>query len=96
MRMHMHIAIEQEKLAPVAPVSTDRLLIGINNGPNRPPVSNSYALLRQVLDPSEKPLEDVLLDLALAQVVEKLVVATRVDLELFVRTCDRLVQPHGV
>jgi len=29
MRMHMHIAIEQEKLAPVAPVSTDRLLIGI-------------------------------------------------------------------
>lgn len=96
MRMHMHIAIEQEKLAPVAPVSTDRLLIGINNGPDRPPVSNSYALLRQVLDPSEKPLEDVLFDLALAQVVEKLVVATRVDLELFIGARYCLVQPHGV
>ncbi len=96
MRMHMHIAIEQEKLAPVAPVSTDRLLIEINNGPDRPPVSNSYALLRQVLDPSEKPLEDVLLDLALAQVVEKLVVATRVDLELFIGARYCLVQPHGV
>jgi len=29
MRMHMHIAIEQEKAAPVARSSTDRLLIGI-------------------------------------------------------------------
>ena len=96
MRMHMHIAIEQEKLAPVAPVSTDRLLIEVNNGPDRPPVSNSYALLRKVLDPSEKPLEDVLFDLALAQVVEKLVVATRVDLELFIGARYCLVQPHGV
>lgn len=96
MRMHMHIAIEQEKLAPVAPVSTDRLLIEINNGLDRPPVSNSYALLRKVLDPSEKPLEDVLFDLALAQVVEKLVVATRVDLELFIGARYCLVQPHGV
>jgi hypothetical protein len=94
--MHMHIAIEQEKLAPVAPVSTDRLLIEINNGPDRPPVSNSYALLRKVSDPSEKPLEDVLFDLALAQVIEKLVVATRVDLELFIGARYCLVQPHGV
>ena len=92
----MHIAIEQEKLAPVAPVSTDRLLIGINNGPDRPPVSNSCALLRQVLDPSEKPLEDVLFDLALTEVIEKLVVATRVDLELFIGARYCLVQPHGV
>lgn len=96
MRMHMHIAIEQEKLAPVAPVSTDRLLIGINNGPDRPPVSNSYALLRQVLDPREKPLKDVLFDLALTEVIEKLVVATRVDLELFIGARYCLVQPHGV
>ena len=96
MRMHMHIAIEQEKLAPVAPVSTDRLLIEVNNGPDRPPVSNSYALLRQVLDPSEKPVEDVLFDLALAEVIEKLVVATRVDLELFIGARYCLVQPHGV
>ena len=94
--MRMHIAIEQENLAPVAPVSTDRLLIGINNGPNRPPVSNSYALLRQVLDPREKPLEDVLFNLALAQIIEKLVVATRVDLELFIGARYCLVQPHGV
>ena len=96
MRMHMHIAIEQEKLAPVAPVSTERLLIEINNGLDRPPVSNSYALLRQVLDPREKPLKDVLFDIALTEVIEKLVVATRVDLELFIGARYCLVQPHGV
>ena len=46
MRMHMHIAIEQENAAPVALISTDRLLIAVNNGPIALRVSNSYALLR--------------------------------------------------